>query len=69
MITVAEIEAFVNGAGVGKSLIATDFNVLITKGIPSRLFVSGSPVTEYASSLGGNMLAEEVRYRLIEPTF
>ena len=61
VIVATEVGAVVNGGGVGTSLNSGSFNVVISKGIPSKLNIDGSPLTVYSSSIGANLQAAEVR--------
>ena len=65
VIVATEVYASVNGEGVGRSLNSGSFNVVISKGIPSKLNIDGSPVTVYSSSVGANMQATEVRQEFV----
>ena len=62
-IFATETRAVINGVDVGTSLTNDAFNVVITKGVPSQLSISGSPVVVYSSSIGGQLVASEVRHK------
>ena len=57
---ITEKESLVDGVSVGQSLLSGTFEIVIVDGLPVRLLVQGSPQTEYAVSLGANMVASEV---------
>ena len=59
-VIIIENEAFVDGVSVGQSLLSGTFEIVIVDGLPVSLLVQGSPQTEYAVSLGANMVASEV---------